>query len=125
VAASETTFETIEDALRRCLTFLTDCQTAYLDAPKQERRHMNQAVFDRFLVGEDGTTDAEPTGAFGILLAPDLLIRQSSKKANRRNRLAQAVHRPREWRDGLPAWLHEDRDRVPAALKEESRPAFV
>jgi hypothetical protein len=40
---------------------------------------MNQAVFERFLVGDDGTTDAEPTGAFGILLAPDLFIRQSTK----------------------------------------------
>ncbi len=37
---------------------------------------MNQAVFERFLVSEDGSTEAELTGAFNILLAPDLLTRK-------------------------------------------------
>ena len=57
LAASEVTFARIEEVLRRCLNF-ADCHAAYLSAAKQIRRHMNQAVFERFLVGEDGSTEA-------------------------------------------------------------------
>ncbi len=34
---------------------------------------MNQAVFERFLVGEDGATEAKLSGTFGVLLAPDII----------------------------------------------------
>ena len=60
---------------------------------------MNQAVFERFLVGEDGSSQAELAGVFGILLAPDLLTRNS-----RRNSHSQpsSRHVNSEWRHGAP-----------------------
>lgn len=102
LAANEMTFERIEETLRRCLDFLSDCHAAYLAASKQARRHMNQAVFERFLVGEDGSTQAEPTGVFGVLLDPNFIIDPKATAA----RLSPAErHRDCDWEDGTPAWL--------------------
>jgi hypothetical protein len=72
-ASTEVTFESIEANLRRCLAFLADAYQAYLQAGPQVRRRMNQSVFERFLVSEGGSTEAELTPLFGLLLAPDLL----------------------------------------------------
>lgn len=121
LAASEVTFETIEEALRRCLAFLMDCHGAYVDAPQQERRHMNQAVFRRFLVSDDGKTDAEPTGAFGFLLAPDLVVHNESSRRATHSRLIEVVHRARDWRDGFPASLYESMH----ALTGKPRPVLA
>ena len=59
-------------------------------------------------------------GAFGILLAPDLVVDKSST-TRPRARLAQAVHRSREWRDGVPAWLHESF----RSIADKPRPTFT
>jgi site-specific DNA recombinase len=111
LATSAATFTTIETALEHCLAFLEDCYEAYITAPPQVRRHMNQAVFERFLVGEDGIDEAELSGAFEILLAPDLLTRTSSQDVRGSAADAkddqQGRHRNRDWRDGTPAWLSE------------------
>ena len=64
---------TIQATLDGCLAFLANCHQAYQDAPKQIRRRLNQAVFARFLVGEDGSTEAELTDIFSALLAPDFV----------------------------------------------------
>jgi hypothetical protein len=51
------------------LSFLANCYEAYRDAPQQIRRRLDQAVFERFLVGEDESAEAELTDMFGSLLA--------------------------------------------------------
>jgi hypothetical protein len=59
---------------------------------------MNQAVFERFLVGEDGIEEAELSGAFEILLAPDLLTTESRRPswlAERLSALSAVVAQPR------------------------------
>jgi site-specific DNA recombinase len=109
LATSQATFTTIETALEHCLAFLDDCYDAYLTAPPQVRRHMNQAVFERFLVGEDGIDEAELSGAFEILLAPDLLttadVRMDAESASHDEQRRR--HRNRDWHHGTPAWLTE------------------
>jgi site-specific DNA recombinase len=115
LAASETKFETIELTLQVCLTFLTNCYQAYLDAPRLLRRRMNQAVFERFMVSEDGSTEAELTPAFKFLLAPDLVTSDEHPAAA----AACTRHRNKEWFGGIPAWLRE------CWNTEENRPAFA
>src|SRR5436305_1215436 len=70
---------------------------------------MNQAVFERFLVGEDGIDEAELSGAFEILLAPDLLttahVRMDAESASDDEQRRR--HRNRDWHHGRPAWLTE------------------
>ncbi len=109
LAAARVVFEKIEDTLKRCLAFLTDCHATYQDASHKIRRQVNQAVFERFLVFGDGDAEAEPTGVFGFLLQPDLLIEQTraSKTAPEPDRpLVPARHRSSDWHDGIPARLY-------------------
>ncbi len=100
--ASEVRFATIEATLQGCLAFLANCHEAYRDAPQHVRRRLNQAVFERFLVGEDGSTEAELTDLFGALLAPDLVTADESHESVE----PCARHRNRDWLAGIPAWLH-------------------
>jgi len=100
VAASEITFEKIGGNLRHALAFLTNCHDAYLRAPTRIRRQMNQAVFERFLVGEDGSTDAEPAGVFGVLLSPDII--ETSPAHDRADETASSVHRNCDWQNDVP-----------------------
>jgi len=113
--ASEMRFETIEATLQDCLAFLTNCHQAYLDAPNSVRRRMNQAVFERFLVGDGGSPEAELTPAFKFLLDPDLITADGHSPA------AEACerHRNRDWFEGIPGWL---RDRWNS---KKPRPAFA
>ena len=98
---SEIRFATIEATLQGCLAFLTSCHEAYRDAPPHVRRRLNQAVFERFLVGEDGSTEAELTDMFSALLAPDLVATdEPHDTVERCDR-----HRNRDWFNGIPAWL--------------------
>ena len=113
--ASEVRFATIEATLRGCLTFLANCHEAYKDAPPQIRRRFNQALFERFLVGEDGSTEAELTDVFSALLAPDLVTTDKSHKPVE----ACGRHRNRDWLGGIPAWLR------PYWNTKEPRPAFA
>ncbi len=106
-AAQRTVAETdvevikIEDTLRRCLAFLADCHRTYAEAPAQLRRRLNQAVFERFLVGPDGSTSAEPTPLFKVLLAPNLLADEVTPND------WTLLHRNRDWLQGMPVWLRE------------------
>jgi site-specific DNA recombinase len=109
-ASTQVTYESIDVNLRRCLAFLTDAHQAYLEAGPQVRRRMNQSVFKRFLVSEDGSTEAELTPLFGLLLAPDLLTSEEKKNVEPGPDAVEEpharVHRNCEWRGGVPAWLH-------------------
>jgi hypothetical protein len=62
------------------------------------------AVFERFMVGEDGVDEAELSGPFQILLAPDLLARtHRPADAEPASQDERRRHRNRDWRDGRPA----------------------
>jgi site-specific DNA recombinase len=113
--ASEVRFTTIEATLQSCLSFLANCSEAYKDASQQVRRRLNQALFERFLVGEDGNTEAELTDMFSALLAPDLVTTDESHETVE----ACGRHRDRDWLGGIPAWL-----RAHWNIKEP-RPAFA
>jgi site-specific DNA recombinase len=109
LAATQVVFEKIEDTLQRCLTFLKDCHAIYRDADDQVRRQLNQAVFEHFLV-DDAGSEAEPTGVFGVLLQPDLLVEEHAKTAPTQTRqLTLARHRGADWHDGVPARLYASR----------------
>jgi site-specific DNA recombinase len=113
--ASEVEFATIDATLRRCLAFVTNCHEAYLAAPRQIRRQLNQAVFERFLVGPNGSTEAELTQAFSILLAPDLVTATKGNESFE----PSARHDDHDWLAGIPAWLRAHWN------MKEPRPTFV
>lgn len=108
-------FHTVETTLAESLTFLTDCHAVYAMARPQLRRRLNQAVFERFLVGEDGSTEAELTETFSALLAPDLVTTEGRPETT----AVQARHRSRDWLAGVPSWLGRLWD------TKEPRPAFA
>ena len=101
LAAAEIRFATIQDTLDSCLAFLVDSHRAYMDAPEQIRRRLNQAVFERFLLGSDGSTEAELTEAFRSLLAPDLIASAQTSS----DQDSKPLHRSCDWSLGFPAAL--------------------
>ncbi len=70
---------------------------------------------ERFLVGEDGSTEAELTDIFSALLAPDLITTNEAPDAIK----ARGHHRNGDWLGGIPAWL-----RTQWNIKEP-RPTFA
>ncbi len=105
ILAAEIGIDRLESLLRLSMQFLTDCYETYILAPPSVRRQLNQAVFEAFFVGRDGSLRAKPTEAFRTLLRVDAL--------RPRGRSAQQVaagelHDSREWQDGSPRWLVED-----------------
>ncbi len=104
------------------MTFLTNCYESYLRAPPQVRRQMNQAVFERFLINEDGASEAALAGTFGVLLAPDLI--QPPDASSEPNETLSAIHRNSEWLDGYPATLPATR-RLRGAGSNKPRPTKV
>ncbi len=111
---ARTNMASIRSRLSDCLEFLSNCHDSYLNAPPQLRRMMNQAVFDKFLVGSDGSTEALPTDEFGVLLRPDFVL----LKADDVKRVPAgeiAVHRNSQWANGIPVGLVKvlEKDRRP------------
>ena len=104
--AAEIGIDRVESLLRRSMQFLTNCYETYILAAPSVRRQLNQAVFEAFFVGRDGSLRAKPTEAFRTLLRVDAL--------RPRNRSAQLVasagefHDSGQWQDGTPRWLVED-----------------
>jgi hypothetical protein len=94
--------EAIQKWLDRSLALLTDCYEAYTAAPTHIRRMMNQAVFERFLVDMDGSSEAEPTDIFGVLLRPDFLMPTADIESQPRER---STHRNLDWTNGRPQHL--------------------
>ncbi len=66
--ALELHYEVVEGNLKRALSFVTDLHTAYLEAPPKTRRLINQALFEKFLVSDDGDVTGELRAPFGLLL---------------------------------------------------------
>jgi site-specific DNA recombinase len=124
LATAKQTQAQIESALEKCLSFLTDCHRAYLEASPRERRLMNQALFQRFLVSEDGVTAAEPKGVFGILLAPDLVDAPETARAQHDG----STHVGSDWHQGIPVRLLRTVRRLQSRLTptlEMARPALA
>jgi hypothetical protein len=88
-----------------CLEFATRCDEVYASAPPQLRRQMNQAVFERFFVEDDGSVTGEPAGPFKVLLQPDLLEMESSPVGVTSLGGGAKYHRSSDWSDGMPTWL--------------------
>lgn len=74
-AASGLAFRAVEANLTACLGLLRDChRRAYRTAGPELRRRLNQAVFTRLVVTEDGVVDSQLEQPFVLLLQPDLLV---------------------------------------------------
>ncbi len=105
LAAAEIGIDRVENTLRRCLTFLTNCYQTYIMAPPHVRRQLNQAVFEAFFVSTDGSLVAKPTEWFRTLLRTDALRPRGSRGLGVTE--AAEVHDSREWHDGAPAWISQ------------------
>jgi site-specific DNA recombinase len=104
LVAAEIGIDRVESVLRRSMEFLTNCYQTYILAAPSVRRQLNQAVFEAFFVGRDGSLTAKPTEAFRTLLRTDAL--------KPRGPVAQSpaptgLHDSNEWKDGVPRWLAE------------------
>lgn len=83
------------------------------------RRRLNQAVFEKFFIDEDGTVTGELAEPFNILLNPHLLVETKDDPEDRYKATEGAqipsdeaidpMHRDENWRDGIPAWLADGR----------------
>jgi site-specific DNA recombinase len=69
IAAAQATNEDVEATLARALTAAQHCERAYLTAPNQIRRQINQGFFVKLFIGEDGeVAQVELTEPFAALL---------------------------------------------------------
>ena len=71
----ELKFDVVETHLKASLKFVGNLHTAYLEANQRIRRQINQAIFERFLIADDG-------GITGQLRAPFALLLQASGTAD-------------------------------------------
>ena len=58
----------VEHGLNQALELVANCHELYLSAPNHVKRQLNQAVFERIIVEDDGVPTARLTPAFGELL---------------------------------------------------------
>src|SRR5581483_9809840 len=95
--------------------FIKDAATRYRTAPAAARRRMNQALFERIEVEEDGTVVGYLAGPYRQLLDPDLVISVPATGAEDEHQSApEAVEQawtfdPSAWHHGVPAWLSRQR----------------
>ena len=68
LAALELRFDVVERNLQRALAFVSDIHRAYTEAPPHTRRLINQAMFERFLISDDGEITAQLRPPFDLLL---------------------------------------------------------
>src|SRR5690606_8619972 len=73
--------ENLEETLQRALEIAQDCARAYEDATRMVRRLMNQGLFEKLYINEDGSVERfEMTEPFGTLFDPDLLEQVSAER---------------------------------------------
>ena len=109
--------DSIQTALDRCLEFLHDAATRYHTAPATSRRRMNQALFERIVIEEDGTVVGHLTGPYRQLLSPDLVVAATTKLTSKEPDSPAAEPAepqlisfdPSAWHHGVPAWLARHR----------------
>ncbi|HEY2937718.1 MAG TPA: recombinase family protein [Gaiellaceae bacterium] len=96
LAALELKFDVVERNLKQALSFVTDLHKAYEKAPPRTRRLINQAIFERFLISDDGDITGELRAPFHLLLqasgtADDNGVIHSAAKDNREAQTGLAV----------------------------------
>ncbi len=116
--------ESLIAALDRCLALVTNCGLTYTQAGPDERRQLNQAMYRRFEINEDGVVRAELSETYAMLLRPDLVegddgVQRASVEA------IDAEHVADDWHEGWPAWLRAGRwwGRIVEAFRRETQPA--
>jgi hypothetical protein len=117
--AAQVSDEQVERPLGLCMEFAKQCDDVYATAPPQLRRQMNQAMFERFLVEEDGDLVGELAGPFKVLLNHRLLTdgQMTIEQTDAALRPGGVTyHRASDWADGFPAWLASTRRRRLARL---------
>jgi site-specific DNA recombinase len=67
LGALELKFDTVERNLKAALAFVTDLHGAYLTANHRLRRQINQAIFERILISDDGDVVGELRPPFELL----------------------------------------------------------
>jgi hypothetical protein len=73
--------ENIEETLRRALEIAQDCARAYADGTPMVRRLMNQGLFEKLYIDEDGSVERyEVTEPFSTLFDPGLLEQLSTER---------------------------------------------
>ena len=102
--AANVTIDKIDNIMRRSLEFLANCYTTYVSATPQLRRQLNQAVFEAFMVTNQGVFIARPTEPFRTLLRTDAL---QAKGVRTKKAVSNMVHDSMEWVNGRPRWLVE------------------
>jgi hypothetical protein len=75
--------EQLVHALDRAVGLLDDAHEQYKQSTAQERRRMNQPVFERLYVYDDEIADSALSGLFERLLAPDLTVQLKAEAATR------------------------------------------
>ena len=68
LATLELKFDVVERHLKAALNFVGNLHAAYIEADHRTRRQINQALFERFLVSDDGTVTGRLRGPFDLLL---------------------------------------------------------
>lgn len=114
-------------ALDRCLALVTDCGGTYLQAGTDERRQMNQAMYQRFEVTEEGVVRAELSETYAVLLRPDLLVATEAEATESVIPVTdvEARHEHRAWHAGWPAWLRVSHwwERIADSIRRGPEPA--
>jgi len=111
LATAGVTSEAIERNLEQCLQFIRDAATTYRTASARIRRRMNQSLFERILVEEDGTVVGQLVGPYRQLLDPNLVIPASKLTAEPEaadepgEPQQEVVFDPKAWSLGVPAWM--------------------
>jgi site-specific DNA recombinase len=112
--AVEISYAQVKKTLEKCLQFATDCDRSYRESPPTLRRQLNQAVFRKFIVDEDGILKADLAEPFDRLLSPNLLEEKEQDEESMVTARLEEVdieesprHHNDEWADGVPAWLRD------------------
>ncbi len=108
-----TTSEAIEQNLEQCLQFVQDAATTYRTASARIRRRMNQALFERILIEEDGTVVGQLAGPYRQLLDPDPIVpadKLTEAAPETEEELTEpqqeALFDPSAWSLGVPTWIY-------------------
>jgi site-specific DNA recombinase len=108
LAEVEGDFKKAESNLKRVLTRLGDCETAYREASGPLRRQLNLAFFRRLLIDDEYNVEGELAEPFDVLLGDEL-------------RRAVAVRANQELRDGITEVIRQ-RDAEGIVIENEQHP---
>jgi site-specific DNA recombinase len=82
IASVEMEFESLARTVEQAFEIAGNCARAYEEAPAHVRRLLNQQLFKRLLVEDEGVADAEPGEVIPGLLDRRYVIRQAREASN-------------------------------------------